>query len=107
MKKKVNDSVTKKILQQELKKQDKKFDLKFLSFSGHIDDIIDNNQQHTEQLITDFKNTILQAVDGVMGELKTIRESQEIITGRVYENVDKLENYEARIISLEQVALAG
>ena len=40
--------------------------------------------------------------DEVMGELKTIREQQELITGRVSIHSDQLEDHETRLSKLEQ-----
>ena len=102
--------MTKPVLQQELKKLEKKLtgkidqiDKSLLSFKGEVDDKF----QKVEDRITQSEGRVMGVLSDAMGELKTIRESQEIITGRVYENVDKLENHETRITSLEQVALAG
>ncbi len=46
------------------------------------------------KIATDFKSNILNLVDKVMGELKTILEQQEIITGKTSDHEERLEKLE-------------
>lgn len=54
-----------------------------------------------KSLVTKFKDEVMIGLDKVMGELKTIREEQEIITGRNSEHRETLENHDTRIGKLE------
>lgn len=48
------------------------------------------------------KDELYEKLDGLMGELKAMREATELITGRVSVHSDQLENHEGRISKLEQ-----
>lgn len=114
MKKKNNNLVTRPVLQQELKKLEKKLEKKIsgldksiLSYKGEIDFKVDDYFQKTEVAIKQSASRILGVVSEAMGELNTVRDTQEIVGQRTYENVDKLEDHEIRIKNLEQkVAIA-
>ncbi len=54
-----------------------------------------------KSLVTKFKDEVMTGLDKVMGELKTIREEQEIITGKNSKHQETLENHETRIGKLE------
>ena len=47
------------------------------------------------------KEEFFTAMDEVMGELKGIREEQELITHRVSQHTDQLEDHETRITKLQ------
>jgi len=49
-----------------------------------------------------YTNQVLEKLDTVMGELKTIREEQTLITHTQSEHTETLENHETRIASLEK-----
>lgn len=48
------------------------------------------------------KDDFYTKMDEVMGELQAIREEHVLITGKVSEHTDTLENHETRIVKLEQ-----
>lgn len=50
------------------------------------------------------KDEFYTKMDEVMGELKTIREQQDVITGKNSEITETLEDHESRITKLEQTA---
>ncbi len=52
-----------------------------------------------KKMFTGFKDKILNLLDKVMGELKTIREEQTVISG--YK--DQIEDHDTRINKLEEV----
>lgn len=54
----------------------------------------DDLKEYFEKRMTQFKSDILNSVDKVMGELKTIREQQEIITGKTSDHEERLEKLE-------------
>lgn len=49
-----------------------------------------------------FTDKILGGLDAVMGELKTVREELVLISGRLSEDADSLENHETRLGKLEK-----
>ena len=110
MKKKTNMVVTKPVLQQELKKLEKKLEKKIagldksiLSYKGEIDFKVDDYFQKTETVVKQSESKVLGVLSDVMGELKTYRETQEIVGQRAYDNAQVLDNHEERIGKLELV----
>ncbi len=49
-----------------------------------------------------FTAKVLERLDAVMGELKAIREEQMLVSGRVSEHSDFLEDQETRLVKLEK-----
>ncbi len=52
-----------------------------------------------------YRDQILTKLDGVMGELKTIREETTIGTHQVFELQERVDNHEERITHLEESKL--
>lgn len=52
--------------------------------------------------VVKFKDDVLNGLDKVMGELKTIREEQTLMANRQAEHSDQLEDHESRIHRLEK-----
>lgn len=67
---------------------------------------MENLELATRKEIYDFKDQILDAVDGVMGEVKAMREEQTLIGERLSLHSDTLENHETRIGKLEKTSFA-
>ncbi|MBL7159721.1 hypothetical protein ISS85_04545 [Candidatus Microgenomates bacterium] len=61
------------------------------------------NEQLKEKIkFLPTKDEFYIKMDEVMGELKAIREEQTLVTGRISEHTDILEDHETRIVKLEQ-----
>ena len=67
----------------------------------------DDLKKTLENKMTEFKSDILDAVDGVMGEIKKSREEQIVASSHLSDHTDKLEKHEGRISKLEKVALVS
>lgn len=73
---------------------------------GMEDDLnnkIDGLATHIE--IAKFKDEILTAIDEVLGEVKNMRGEQTLISHKLSEHSDTLENHEGRISGLESSRL--
>ena len=70
-------------------------------------DYLDEKLDKVDEKLTKFKDDILTAVDGVMGELKDMREEQTIASAKLSEHSDTLENHETRLQKLEKPHLAS
>ena len=72
---------------------------------GEIEHLIDRKfDEKIKYLPT--KDDFFTKMDEVMGELKAIREEQTLITGKISQRSEVLENHEARITKLEQAPQA-
>lgn len=68
------------------------------------DELADAKTEWIEEIsskIAEFRDQIVTLLDGVMGELKGIREEIEVMSGRQSEHSDTLEDHEGRITKLE------
>lgn len=74
-----------------------------LAIKSLIVNEVDSLRHELKDEIVKFKDQILTRLDEVMGELKTSREEQTVISGRTYENVEALEDHETRIEKLEKI----
>ena len=92
--KKVEGSTGKQI--EELKKE-------ILAHKWDTDKKIDDHEEKTREMITGYKDEVVNGIDKVMGELKTSREEYTIKIGKISEHNDQLEKHEQRITSLEQM----
>lgn len=54
------------------------------------------------KVVAKFKDDVMTVLDKVMGELKTIREEQTLMSGRLSEHTDTLEDHDARLEKLEK-----
>ncbi len=64
-----------------------------------LNEKIEGLATHTE--VAKFKDEVLTALDGVMGELKAIREEQTFSSSKLSEHSDCLESHETRLTKLE------
>jgi len=92
------DFVTKGYLDQKLDK--------FVT-KDYLDERLDEMDEKLDKKLTKFRDDILTAVDGVMGELKDMREEQTLVSGKFSEHTDTLENHESRLQKLEKSNLAS
>lgn len=75
-----------------------KVDRSLLAFKGEVEDRF----QSLEDKIDKSEGRVVGLLGEVMIEIKELRQSHEIFTGKTYDNVDRLDNHEARIKILEQ-----
>lgn len=75
-----------------------KVDRSLLAFKGEVEDRF----QSLEDKIDKSEGRVVGLLGEVMIEIKELRESHEVFTGKTYDNVDRLDNHEARIKILEQ-----
>ncbi len=73
----------------------KLFDQKFEEMTEYFDNLISN-------MYKQFHNEILQFKDEIFRELIPLRESFDILSGRVSEHTTELESHEKRISVLEK-----
>ena len=59
--------------------------------------------EFAETLKREIKDKVITRLDKVIGELKSVREEQTIISGKHSEYTDTLEDHETRISTLEQI----
>lgn len=76
-------------------------DKSILSYKGEIDFKVDDYFQKTEAAIKESASRILGIVSEAMGELNTVRDTQEIVGQKAYDNARILDNHEERIGKLE------
>lgn len=70
-----------------------------------IKDDIEDLEDRFDNKLTTFKSEILDAVDGVMGEIKKVRENQEAHNFSHERIDDELEGHETRIGNLEKTSV--
>lgn len=70
-------------------------------------DYLDEKFEKVDKKLSNFRSDVLDAVDEVMGEIKAMREEQELSSVKLSEHSDKLENHESRIEKLEKPRLAS
>ncbi len=73
----------------------KLFDQKFEEMTEYFDNMVQN-------MYRQFHNEILQFKDEIFRELIPLRESFDILSGRVSEHTTQLESHEKRITTLEK-----
>jgi exonuclease VII small subunit len=81
-------------------------DKSILAYKGEIDFKVDDYFQKTEAAIKQSESRILGIVSEAMGELNTVRDTQEIVGQKAYDNAPVLDNHEERIGKLELAAVA-
>lgn len=72
-----------------------------LGFKGEMDRKFIDHQEHTEKMVTRFKDEILRAIDVVMKEISAMREEFTIFGHQFNRHEEKIEDHETRITHLE------
>lgn len=67
-------------------------------------DWVEKITRKVTESVAKFKDEILTVLDKVIGELKTIREEQIIMSGRQSEHSDTIEDHDTRLKKLESHA---
>ncbi len=69
---------------------------------GYLDIIIDEAKRDIDEKAREYRDQILTKLDGVMGELQTMREENTIGTYQSKEVRDQIDDHEIRIKRLEK-----
>jgi BMFP domain-containing protein YqiC len=101
--------VTTKILQKELGSLEKKVDIgldnlqkELGSLEKRVDIKLENLKQDIDEKARGYRDDVLTKLDGVMGELQTIREENTVGTYQMSELRRRVDNHDKRIASLEK-----
>lgn len=89
---KINNPVTKKIVRDELRSTETRFEKK-------LEEKADVLREEMKKL----HNQVMEKLDSIVGMFKKFDEEHTILTYRVSEHSDKLENHEERIGKLEKI----
>ncbi len=94
-----DETVIKKIVREVVKEELKPFDLKFVSFKNEIIAAVRETNEKLFERVEKIRDETITSNDKVAGEIKTMREEQEMLNGRTA----KINDVDNRVDRLEQI----
>lgn len=99
--KKTGDKNTQTVTKTDIKGLETRFDIKFKGFETRFDIKLDMLKEEIDDNAKKYRDDVLTKLDGVIGELQTMREENTMGTYQTGEIKERVDDHEKRITRLE------